>query len=65
MALIGAYVFHFIENIIFLVRRYMERTVGHSISRFIKKMSPNCDCVGTTYKVTCSDTVFASLVMFA
>ena len=27
-------------------------------------LTPNYDCVGATYKFTCSDTVFASLAMF-
>ena len=27
-------------------------------------LTPNFGCVGATYKFNCSDTVFASLVMF-
>ena len=27
-------------------------------------LTPNYGCVGATYKFTCSDTVFTSLVMF-
>ena len=26
-------------------------------------LTPNCGCAGATYKFTCNDTVFASLVM--
>ena len=29
-----------------------------------KMLTPNYSCVGATYKFTCSETVFASLVMF-
>ena len=38
--------------------------VGYIRSRFISKMvTPNYGCVCATYKFTCSDTAFASLVM--
>ena len=29
-----------------------------------KMLTPNYGCVGATYKFTCSDTIFTSLVMF-
>ena len=43
----------------------METTVGlYQIKIYKKILTPNYGCVGATYKLTCSDTVFASLVIF-
>ena len=42
----------------------MEITVGYIGSIFLKMLTPNYGCVGATYKFTCSDTIFTSLVMF-
>ena len=40
----------------------MEIVVGYKIYK--KMLTPNYDCLGATYKFTCSDIAFASFVMF-
>ena len=35
----------------------------NQITIYKKMLTPNYGCVGATYKFTCSDTVFTSLVM--
>ena len=36
----------------------------YQIKIYKKMLTPNYGCFGATYKFTCSDTVFTSLVMF-
>ena len=42
----------------------MEITEGYQIKIYKKVLTPNYGCVGAKHKFTCSDTIFASLVMF-